>query len=115
MEWFKRAKLECLDQKYLFCVFYLAEYGGLHPPLFKGFFCHVFLAVVGVTPHLNVKNAKYRVTKMNQKMGQNNQKDQKGHKMTTAVIFAQDTPQKKKWSPHISLKILKVRFFWDTL
>ena len=36
--------------------------------------------------------------------------------MTTAVIFAQDTQKKtKKWSPHISLKILNLRFFWDTL
>ena len=73
----KGLKLECLDQKYLLLRILLSGRWGCTPPLFKVFFCHVFLAEVGVTPHLNVKNAKYRVTKMNQEMGQNNQKDLK--------------------------------------
>ena len=46
-------------------------------------------------------------------MGQNNQKDQKGPKMTAAVMLVQNN--QKIWSPHISHTILKVRFFWDTL
>ena len=49
-------------------------------------------------------------------MGQNNQKDQKGPKMTAAVMLVQNNQNNQKiWSLHISLKILKVRFFWDTL
>ena len=49
---------------------------------------------------------------MNQKMGQNNQKDQKGHKMTTAVIFAQDTPPpKKKLVPPYILENSESAFF----
>ena len=46
-------------------------------------------------------------------MGQNNQKDQKGPKMTAAVMLLQNN--QKNWSLHISHTILKVRFFWDTL
>ena len=46
-------------------------------------------------------------------MGQNNQKDQKGPKMTAAVMLVQNN--QKIWSSHISHTILKVRFFWDTL
>ena len=46
-------------------------------------------------------------------MGQNNQKDQKGPKMTAAVMLLQNN--QKNWSLHISHSILKVRFFWDTL
>ena len=46
-------------------------------------------------------------------MGQNNQKDQKGPKMTAAVMLLQNN--QKIWSLHISHTILKVRFFWDTL
>ena len=49
-------------------------------------------------------------------MGQNNQKDQKGPKMTAAVMLVQNNQNNQKiWSPHISHTILKVRFFWDTL
>ena len=49
-------------------------------------------------------------------MGQNNQKDQKGPKMTAAVILVQNNQNNQKiWSSHISHTILKVRFFWDTL
>ena len=41
---------------------------------------------------------------------------QKGPKMTAAVMLVQNNQNNQKiWSPHISLKILKVRFFWDTL
>ena len=54
--------------------------------------------------------------RINQQMGQNNQKDQKGPKMTAAVMLVQDNQNNQKiWSPHISHTILKVRFFWDTL
>ena len=49
-------------------------------------------------------------------MGQNNQKDQKGPKMTAAVMLVQNNQNNQKiWSLHISHTILKVRFFWDTL
>ena len=49
-------------------------------------------------------------------MGQNNQKDQKGPKMTAAVMLVQNNQNNQKiWSSHISHTILKVRFFWDTL
>ena len=49
-------------------------------------------------------------------MGQNNQKDQKGPKMTAAVMFVQNNQNNQKiWSSQISYTILKVRFFWDTL
>ena len=49
-------------------------------------------------------------------MGQNNQKDQKGPKMRAAVMLVQNKQNNQKiWSPHISLKILKVLFFLDTL
>ena len=49
-------------------------------------------------------------------MGQNNQKDQKGPKMTAAVMLLQNNQNNQKiWSLHISHTILKVRFFWDTL
>ena len=45
-------------------------------------------------------------------MGQHNQKDKKGPKMTTAVILVQNNQiYQKIWSPHISLKFLKVRAF----
>ena len=48
-------------------------------------------------------------------MGQNNQKDQKGPKMTAAVMLVQNNQNNQKiWSLHISHTILKVRFFWDT-
>ena len=47
--------------------------------------------------------------RINQQMGQNNQKDQKGPKMTVAVMLVQNN--QKIWSPHISHTILKVRFF----
>ena len=54
--------------------------------------------------------------RINQQMGQNNQKDQKGPKMTAAVMLVQNNQNNQKiWSPHISHTILKVRFFWDTL
>ena len=44
-------------------------------------------------------------------MGQNNQKDQKGPKMTAAVMLVQNNQNNQKiWSPHISHTILKVRF-----
>ena len=50
--------------------------------------------------------------RINQQMGQNNQKDQKGPKMTTAVMLVQNNQDNQKiWSPHISHTILKVRFF----
>ena len=42
-------------------------------------------------------------------MGQNNQKDQKGPKMTAAVMLVQNN--QKIWSSHISHTILKVRSF----
>ena len=49
-------------------------------------------------------------------MGQNNQKDQKGPKMTAAVMLVQNNQNNQKiWSSQISYTILKVRFFWDTL
>ena len=49
-------------------------------------------------------------------MGQNNQKDQKGPKMTAAVMLVQNNQNNQKiWSLHISHTILEVRFFWDTL
>ena len=49
-------------------------------------------------------------------MGKNNQKDQKGPKMTAAVMLVQNNQNNQKiWSLHISHTILKVRFFWDTL
>ena len=49
-------------------------------------------------------------------MGQNNQKDQKGPKMTAAVMLVQNNQNNQKiWFLHISHTILKVRFFWDTL
>ena len=49
-------------------------------------------------------------------MGQNNQKDQKGPKMTAAVMLVQNNQNNQQiWSSHISHTILKVRFFWDTL
>ena len=45
-------------------------------------------------------------------MGQNNQKDQKGPKMTAAVMLVQNNQNNQKiWSSHISHTILKVRFF----
>ena len=45
-------------------------------------------------------------------MGQNNQKDQKGPKMTAAVMLVQNNQNNQKiWSLHISHTILKVRFF----
>jgi len=54
--------------------------------------------------------------RINQQMGQNNQKDQKGPKMTAAVMLVQNNQNNQKiWSPHIFHTILKVRFFWDTL
>ena len=54
--------------------------------------------------------------RINQQMGQNNQKDQKGPKMTAAVMLVQNNQNNQKiWSSHISHTILKVRFFWDTL
>ena len=54
--------------------------------------------------------------RINQQMGQNNQKDQKGPKMTAAVMLVQNNQNNQKiWSLHISHTILKVRFFWDTL
>ena len=53
---------------------------------------------------------------INQQMGQNNQKDQKGPRMTAAVMLVQNNQNNQKiWSSHISHTILKVRFFWDTL
>ena len=54
--------------------------------------------------------------RINQQMGQNNQKDQKGPKMTAAVMLVQNNQNNQKiWSSQISYTILKVRFFWDTL
>ena len=41
--------------------------------------------------------------RINQQMGQNNQKDQKGPKMTAAVMLVQNNQNNQKiWSPHNS-------------